>query len=184
MGRTLPAQREAENATLVSGPQWGNDPSESRLLGLRPLIKLLNQSAMGRTYWYECSKCGYRAQVSGKPDRGLNFFVQTIACTDCKALYDAVTRLRVPDETNGMNCSFGLNGLNFSLKRRSVVPPSFQLALNRLPYKGVRNYKWLQFKPQCPVSPTHRVENWTENDKCPRCGLFLDKNALPYRIWE
>jgi hypothetical protein len=139
---------------------------------------------MGRTYWFECSKCGYRAQASGKPDRGLNVFVQTIACADCKALYDVVTRLRVPDESKGMKFSFGLNGLRSSLQQRNSVPPSFQSALNRLPYRGVRHYKWLNFKPQCPVSPIHRVQNWSETDKCPRCGLHLDKNALPFRIWE
>ena len=141
-------------------------------------------SIMGRTYWFECSKCGYRAQVSGKPDRGLNFFVQTIVCTDCKALYDSVIRLRVPHESKGLKFSFGLNGLRFSVQQRVTVPPTFQSALNHLPYKGVRHYKWLNFKPQCPVSSNHRVRSWSENDKCPRCGLFLDKNALPYRIWE
>lgn len=139
---------------------------------------------MGRTYWFECSKCGYRAQVSGRADRGLNFFVQTIACSDCKALYDAVVRLRVPAEAKGLQFSFGLNGLRSSLQQRHSVPPSFQSALNRLPYKGARHYKWLHFKPQCPVSGVHRVQTWHEPDKCPRCGLHLDKNALPYRIWE
>jgi hypothetical protein len=139
---------------------------------------------MGRTYWFECSKCGYRAQVSGKSDRGLNFFVQTIVCEDCKALYDAVTRFRVPQESNGMKFSFGLNGLRHSLQQRNAAAPSFQSAMNRLPYKSVPRYKWLHFKPQCPVSPVHRVQSWSENDKCPRCGLFLDKNALPSRIWE
>src|ERR1051326_8836337 len=119
-----------------------------------------------------------------KPDRGLNVFVQTIECADCKALYDVVTRLRVPDESKGMKFSFGLNGLRSSLQQRNSVPPSFQSALNRLPYRGVRHYKWLNFKPQCPVSPIHRVQNWSETDKCPRCGLHLDKNALPFRIWE
>src|SRR5215831_17445567 len=98
---------------------------------------------MGRTYWFECSKCGYRAQVSGRSDRGLNFFVQTIVCTDCKALYDAVTRLRIADESKGNQFSFGLNGQRFSLQQRNAVPPSFQSALNRLPYKGARYYKWL-----------------------------------------
>ena len=52
---------------------------------------------MGRTHWFECGKCGYRAKVSGRADRGLNFFVQTVSCLDCRQLYDAVTRVRVPD---------------------------------------------------------------------------------------
>ena len=121
---------------------------------------------MGRIYWFECSKCGYRAQVSGKPDRGLNFFVQTIACSDCKALYDVVTRLRVLDEVKGLKFSFGLNGLRSSLQQRNSVPPTFQSALSLLPNKGVKHYKWLNFKAQCPVSVTHRVEIWSDSDKC------------------
>jgi hypothetical protein len=52
---------------------------------------------MGRSYWFECPKCGYRAKVSGRADRGLTLFVQTILCSDCRQLYDAVTRLRVAD---------------------------------------------------------------------------------------
>src|SRR2546428_13016771 len=103
---------------------------------------------MGRSYWFECSKCGYRAKVSGGSDRGLHFFIQTIACRDCKQLYDAVTRLRVPDES-----SFGL-GVSTSGWRRSggqtvqrvSLPPDFQAVLNRLPYRGVRRLKWLTFK--------------------------------------
>ena len=53
---------------------------------------------MGRSYWFECVKCGYRAKVSGRADRGLNFFVQTILCRDCRELYDAITRVKIPDE--------------------------------------------------------------------------------------
>jgi hypothetical protein len=149
-----------------------------------PTFPFQRADFMGRTYWFECSKCGYRAQVSGRPDRGLNVFVQTIACTDCKALYDAVVRLRVPDESKGVGLSLGLNGFRAPIRQRNVSPPTFQTALNRLPYKGVRHYKWFNFKPQCPASPIHRVQNWSEADKCPRCGLYLDKNALPYRFWE
>src|SRR5437763_8248377 len=108
---------------------------------------------MGRSYWFECSKCGYRAKVSGGADRGLHFFVQTIACRDCKQLYDAVTRLRVPDESRLVS------GNSFSAWRRRKqpwqrmsFPPDFQAALNRLPYKGVRRFKWLNFRLQCPNS--------------------------------
>src|SRR5215831_14184587 len=56
-------------------------------------------SPVGRSYWFECSKCGYRTKVAGRADRGLSFFVQTIVCRDCKELYDAVSRVKVPDES-------------------------------------------------------------------------------------
>jgi hypothetical protein len=140
---------------------------------------------MGRLYSFECSKCGYRARVSGRADRGLNLFVQTIACLDCKELYDAVTRLRIPDGDGDRPKS--------AAQRRSDGPtrawtpdrpPRFELALNRLLYFGVREAKWLQFKTQCPVSPLHRVQNWNAPEKCPKCGLFLERTTLPYRIWD
>ena len=142
---------------------------------------------MGRSYWFECARCGYRAKVSGRADRGLDFFVQTIVCQECKELYDAVIRLRLPVESQigfnhkpaGLRRSGVLNPL-----RVSAAPPTFQLVLNRLPFMGVRRFRWVQFKPQCPVSPLHRVQSWNDPDKCPRCGLHLEKNVLPYRIWE
>ena len=40
------------------------------------------------------------------------------------------------------------------------------------------------FPAQCPVGPTHQFDLWNYPDKCPRCNLILDKNVLPYRIWD
>ena len=140
---------------------------------------------MGRSYWFECPKCGYRAKVSGRADRGLWFFVQTILCRDCRELYDAVVRLRVPDELGGWG--------NFGRLRKErlsralpgmTTPPSFQAVLNRLPSIGVKRFKWLAYNPQCPVSAIHRVRSWNDPDRCPKCGVYLEKGALPYRQWE
>jgi hypothetical protein len=147
---------------------------------------------MGRSYWFECSKCGYRAKVAGRADRGLNCAVQTILCRDCKQLFDAVTRLRVADETpggNGSKTDFPLNRWRLNSNRQSCAasrrsPPRFEAVLNRLPLRDIKQSKWLQFKLQCPVSPIHRVQAWDFPDKCPKCGIFLEKNALPYRIWD
>jgi hypothetical protein len=135
---------------------------------------------MGRSYWFECSKCGYRAKVSGRTDRGLNVFVQTIVCQDCKELYDAVTRIRVAEEPK----SAGLKGKLRTLREALKHPPTFLAALNRLTLMGGQNLRWLQFPAQCPVASFHRVKPWTDPDKCPRCGIYLEKNVLPYRIWE
>jgi hypothetical protein len=141
---------------------------------------------MGRSYWFECSKCGYRAKVSGRADRGLNLFVQTIRCQDCRELYDAVTRIRVPEEPGSSIGSAAAKPRRTRLLEapRTPVPPSFQSALNRLLYMGARQYKWLQFKAQCPVSALHRIETWNEPNRCPRCNLPLERAALPYRIWD
>ena|SRR5436190_5020108 len=140
---------------------------------------------MGRSYWFECSKCGYRTKVAGRADRGLTFFVQTIMCRDCKELYDAVSRLKVPDESGMRLKNLGLRppGLSRSPITTST-PPRFEALLNRLPYRGVKRFRWIRFKLQCPVSSIHRVQPWNEPDKCPRCGVYLERNALPYRLWE
>jgi ribosomal protein S27AE len=139
---------------------------------------------MGRSYWFECPRCGYRARVSGREDRGLNFFVQTIVCHDCKELYDAVTRLRVPDDPVKLGNLSGWRWDRLAPPRNVSTPPSFQAVLNRLPLTGMTRFKWLRFKLYCPVSEAHRVRGWKDPDKCPKCGVFLERSALAYRLWE
>lgn len=142
---------------------------------------------MGRSYWFECCKCGYRARVSGRPDRGLNLFVQTVACHECRALFDAVTRVRVPADHLAAigSSSLGLGSLGV-LNPRGVFkgPPEVAGALNRLACSGVHHFKWIEHELQCPISPLHCVHEWNDPGKCPRCGVFMVKNAVPFRIWD
>src|SRR3954451_10675222 len=133
-----------------------------------------NAYTMGRSYWFECSKCGYRAKVSGRGERGLNFAVQTILCRDCKQLFDAVTGVRVPDTAKEQRLGMRLQKV-LTPARSNSTPPTFESVLNRLPFKGVKQYKWLRFKSQCPVSSYHRVEDWNSPAKCPRCGVFMEQ---------
>jgi len=140
---------------------------------------------MGRSYWFECSRCGYRAKVSGRADGGLSFCVQTILCCDCRELYDAVTRLRVPERLEAWGNFGGLRQSRWLKARpRITAPPSFQAVLNRLPRTGGKRYKWIPFEIKCPVSASHRVRGWNDPDHCPKCGVYLEKSALPYRLWD
>ena len=140
---------------------------------------------MGRSYTFECCKCGYRARVSGRADEGVSFAVQTILCRDCRELYDVVIRARVPDEPEESGSASGSAGARFlNPSRTAAGSPAFQSVLNRLPFTGARQFKWLSFQNSCPVSRLHHVRSWNEPDKCPRCGVYLEKNAVPYRIWE
>ena len=121
---------------------------------------------MGRTYLFECSKCGYRARVSGGADSGRHVSVQTILCADCKELYDAVIAFK-------------------PLSRREShqkIPPKFAVLVNRLPPHGVR--QWIKFKPACPLSSRHRIRLWKQPDKCPKCGSYLDPGPIPFRRWD
>ena len=135
---------------------------------LRATTRQASAIFMGRTYLFECFRCGYRARVSGGAGAGEHFAVQTIVCADCKELYDAVTEFKAT--TSPM-----AGGSN-------KTAPQFAAVLNRLPPRGVRPR--LKFKPACPVSPLHRVRVWNRPDKCPKCGMFMEQNGLPFRLWD
>jgi len=138
---------------------------------------------MGKSYWFECGRCGYRAKVAGRADEGLHMSVQTILCEECKELYDAVTRLRLLDGCRPM--------MHGALSTEAIASPadlkqapSFQWALNRLRYTGEKVSDWLKFPLKCPVSSFHKIRVWNDPDKCPRCGVYLERAALAYRIWD
>ncbi len=138
---------------------------------------------MGRSYAYECPKCGYQARISGGADCGVLVWVQTISCQDCKKLYDAVVRLKAPD----VNASDSGGSGNISSPKSRLLPtppPSFETVVARVRPTGQKRFRWFSYKLQCPVSPIHRVQAWNEPDRCPKCGTFLEKGALPFRLWE
>lgn len=138
---------------------------------------------MGKSYWFECSRCGYRAKVAGRTDEGLHLAVQTILCVDCRELYDAVTRIRVlVGSQPALHGTLSVPGAN--LTTEPAKPPSFNWALNRLQYTGEKMSDWLKFPLKCPVASLHRIRVWNDPDKCPRCGVYLDRAALAYRIWD
>ena len=142
---------------------------------------------MGRTYLFECAKCGYRATVSGGTDRGFQLAVQTVLCFECKRLYDAVTELRVPRRSPLRQPALRKRLVPLVESKRGQrpqSPPSFAAALNRLTVPGARHYQWLSFAPACPVSTRHRLRVWNHPDRCPKCGVLMDQNALPFRLWD
>jgi len=133
---------------------------------------------MGRTYLFECEKCGYRAKVGGGTQRGRHLTAQTILCLDCRVLFDAVTELKVPAVP-----ASNLNQWKLKPDRNPKKAPRFETALNRL-LPGDGRFHWIEFKPACPVSERHRVRIWKQPGKCPKCGVFLDGSAAPYKQWE
>jgi len=137
---------------------------------------------MGRSYLFECARCAYRATVSGGGDRGFHFAVQTIVCVECKELYDAVTELKVP--VTPLWSRWKLKNLGVQASPTPTKPPTFQAALNRLAFPGRRRFSWLRFDATCPVGGRHRVQLWQQPGKCPKCGYFLECNAVPFRCWD
>ena len=100
-----------------------------------------------------------------------------------------VTRIKVPDEVQDPVQANSCAGSPRRLKvpGRSWAangPPSFRAAMGRLSYTGFTRFKWLDFKLECPVSPRHWVQSWSDPGKCPKCGIFLEKSVVPCRIWD
>lgn len=134
---------------------------------------------MGRTYLFECPQCEYRVTVSGGREHGLACHVQTIRCGDCSALVDVPTRVRVA----GREISRRL-GLGEAAARQNQLRRRFAQWHLRLPVNTAASNQWFSLKLRCPVSPLHRIEPWSHPGRCPRCGVFMDRTVMPYRIWE
>jgi hypothetical protein len=139
---------------------------------------------MGSTFLFECAKCGYRAKVAGGTARGFHLAVQTIQCFDCRQLFDVVTELKVPASSAAHLSRWKLRSNQPDGDQTPAKPPSFAAALNRLVLGSGQRFRWVRFKAMCPVSLQHRTRAWKQPGKCPRCGVFLDGNAIPYKIWD
>ena len=135
---------------------------------------------MGRVYLFTCERCEYQARVSGGADDGYHCVTQTVACADCRALYDAAIKLRVAEKP-----SAPLRRAKKFLatdNKAPVLAPSDPT--NRLLFGEPPKTKWVSLKLSCPVSAQHRVERWNAPGKCPRCGNYLERGALPFRVWD
>jgi hypothetical protein len=105
-------------------------------------------------------------------DSGVHCEVQTVVCRDCRELYDVFTRLR-RDELAGAKPA------RFPGFFRPEIPP----VILRDGSPG-RRFIWQKFRLTCPVEVKHDVESWQDPGRCPRCGNFMEKNGLPFRIWD
>jgi len=139
---------------------------------------------MGRTYQFECTKCGYRTQVAGGSESGLHVAVQTIHCLDCRELYDAVTELKVPATPTARLSRWKLKPSPFDLGPSDEKPPTFAAALNRMVVGRGKSFRWEKYKLVCPASARHCVRAWKQPGKCPKCGVFLDGSGTPFEVWD
>jgi uncharacterized protein YlaI len=134
---------------------------------------------MGRTYLFECPRCEYRVAVAGGTESGLLCQVQTFRCSDCRALLDVTTRVRVESREVPLRPGLGRSDAWQDQLRRRFSNWHLQLPM------GIASRdQWVTLKPRCLVSPIHRIEPWTHPGKCPRCEVHLERTVMPYRIWE
>jgi hypothetical protein len=121
---------------------------------------------MGRTFIFDCEKCGYQARAAGGLAEGLDVVAQTVHCTDCRALYDAVTAIRVPIEESHSRA------------------PRLEEIIARLQLTDRDSLRWQHFEPACPVAADHEVQEWRHPGKCPLCATFMEPSGLPFRVWN
>ncbi len=132
---------------------------------------------MGRTYIFECPQCQYRTKVSGGMDSGVHCQIQTVVCRDCKELFDVFTRQRRHVGAADI--------IRFPGFYRPEIPPVVLGESSVHPRREPpRRLVWRDFKLACPVESAHFVEAWHDPGRCPRCGNFLEKNGLPFRLWD
>jgi hypothetical protein len=147
---------------------------------------------VGRTYHFDCPHCQYQARVAGGADAGVNCAVQTVVCLDCRRLFDVFTRLRLRDGEEEPSPTGARNGSSRSLLPTGVVIPPFRLVDNPwsvfAPGRRVsappKPRRWAEVKLVCPMAGFHRVKIWNTPGRCPRCGNYLERNGLPYRLWD
>ena len=60
---------------------------------------------MGMLYRFVCAACGYTAEVSGGEDAGMRSGTTTIACEQCRKLYDVVIEKKTSDGTEFKQCA-------------------------------------------------------------------------------
>jgi DNA-directed RNA polymerase subunit RPC12/RpoP len=130
---------------------------------------------MGKSYLFECEKCGYRVIAAGGLSEGNDLKVQTIHCRDCRSLQDCVVALRTNAPPNLWQKFTWI---------REEVRPDLKTALNRLPLSPLQKRHWIEFAPACPVDESHRIEQWKTPGRCPKCKSFIEGRGLPYRVWD
>ena len=133
--------------------------------------------AVGRTYIYECPQCQYRAKISGGTDSGLHCEIQTVICRECRELFDVFTRQR--------RRAGAADVIRFPGFYRPEIPPVILRDSSVNPRRErLRPLVWRTFDLVCPQDPKHFVEPWNDPGRCPRCGNFLERNGLPFRLWD
>jgi len=130
---------------------------------------------MPKSYLFECEKCGYRSVITGGSAAGNDVKVRTMICKECRALYDCVVALRTTQKVQPWK--------QFEQVPREIAP-SVASAVARLPTSTTAPRQWREFVPTCPTEATHRVEPWGSPGRCPRCRAYMERGALPYRIWD
>ena len=72
----------------------------------------------------------------------------------------------------------------FGFRESLMRAPPPTLSITRTLFGFPPRTHWVELKPACPVSRSHRVEMWLSPGKCPRCGSHLERDVMPYRIWD
>ncbi len=163
---------------------------------------------MGQARRFRCPKCDYSAVVSGGEDRGINLFVQTVQCVDCRELMDVpIRKFEMPKSKDRLFPDPKAKPLIASwIKFR--VGEATRLGAKAPPsqYPHLAHY-WQTIPLRCKNIPSHRVQAWygmhlpleeeeegvvaqasmaskhAQSGRCPKCGQKMVRSH-PISSWE
>ena len=103
-----------------------------------------------------------------------------MVCRECRELFDVCTRVRRREPA----------GARWADKFARFIRPEIPPPVLRDPSRPLvwrdpsRPLVWREFSLACSASPKHFVEPWQDPGRCPRCGNFMEKGGLPFRLWD
>ena len=110
---------------------------------------------MGQKFEFICPNCHYEAFVAGGFDCGMMSAFVTVACRDCRELYDVLVDQRTDGDGFEVEEGDGEEG--------EGIPALAGLA--------------------CPKEAGHRIGLWEAAGACPRCGAGMQVGR-PGPCWD
>lgn len=125
--------------------------------------------------------------MAGREEQGLVCHVCTIVCPECSALFDAVTRARLSrDWLKGrrpLHLDAGWTPKSEWQRTVDAVREPVTLDQVLFEHHDPRG-PWVEFPVTCPNVVHHAVQPWKDPGRCPRCGVYMERTLMPFRLWE
>lgn len=109
--------------------------------------------------------------------------MQTVVCHDCRELFDVFTRIRKRRQP--------VIARRTLMNSEIIIPPALLVEhpVREFPEKPEPRPLpaptfWEDREISCPIASSHRIEPWRDPGRCPRCGNFMEKNGLPWKLWD
>ncbi len=117
---------------------------------------------MAQIRQFRCPNCDFRAEASGGEDRGLEIYIQTVVCNECKELLDVpMRRFELPKDKaqvfpDPQQKPLLSAWVKFKAGEMSRASKPDSVAAQ---YPHLAHY-WKKVNLKCPNNPYHKVQAW------------------------